>query len=41
MVRENLQGTHPRYPQGFSPAHIGPVELANRYFFSGSKWHQR
>lgn len=25
---------HPRYPHVFSPARIGPVELANRYYFS-------
>ena len=25
---------HPRYPNVFSPVRIGPVELANRYYFS-------
>jgi 2,4-dienoyl-CoA reductase-like NADH-dependent reductase (Old Yellow Enzyme family) len=25
---------HPQYPHVFSPARIGPVELANRYYFS-------
>ena len=27
-------GEHARYPHVFSPARVGPIELANRYYFS-------